>query len=605
MLVMNYEARRVRSWCGGLFRYFGGSVVLVAACCGAGALHAADHARIVALDGQVSSVPIVGVKEGDGGVRYTLPAAQAARAKTVDFVLDRAQAEKGEPGFWLYGRGVLGRFNQDTMRLGCGARFLNHPYYAMRTPRGTFLAVVEGMRFDFNVVVTATKGHYEMHPTWTIQGTAFGNVYEDLSVLVYDLPSEAGYMEMAKRYRARVLAREGAVRPVETLKDRARRRPHLVKLANSIALRRRHAIKPFVFKDPKHDVDFTPETEKKPKRRHSFAETLDFLKTLKGLGVDDVALCVAGWQDGGYDGRCPSSFPVSPEAGGEEELKKLIKGGQALGYIIDGHSNYTDCYAVSPLWQDGLIACKGPDGKPLRCHDAFAGGRAYNFCLKNAWETFLPGELEKIAALGFRGAHYIDVFTAVFPYACCDPRHPATRRDIANYQRKVVERCIELFGGFSSECDMDHLVGLVDYVNYNTPARRWYNGKIGSGKPIERLVPFTELAFHDYHLANPGKSTQEFIAGDIWLDLVEFGGRPIVYHFKDDDAERIRDLYNRFKPYRHLQLEEMTDHRECAPGVVRVTYGDGSRVWVNHTAAPYCVDGVCVPANDTLLRKGN
>ena len=29
----------------------------------------------------------------------------------------------------------------------------------------------------------------------------------------------------------------------------------------------------------------------------------------------------------------------------------------------------------------------------------------------------------------------------------------------------------------------------------------------------------------------------------------------------------------------------MVEHRDVAPGVVRVTYGDGSRVYVNHTAA--------------------
>jgi hypothetical protein len=319
--------------------------------------------------------------------------------------------------------------------------------------------------------------------------------------------------------------------------------------------------------------------------------------------VEDVAFCVAGWQDGGYDGRCPSSFPVSLEAGGEEELRKLIKGGQALGYIIDGHSNYTDCYAVSPMWDGGRIACKFPDGSIQRCHDAFAGGRAYRLCLKNAWETFLPGELEKIAALGFRGAHYIDVFTAVYPYACCDPRHRANRKEIAAYQRQVVERCIALFGGFSSECDMDHLIGLVDYVNYNTrEIKNAQNARAkGRSLPFDRIVPFSELAFHDYLLANPDKSTQEFPSGQDWLDLVEFGGRPIVYKFTDDDAERIRDLYLRFKPLRHLQLEEMVEHRDVAPGVVRVTYGDGSRVYVNHTDAPMTADAVAVPACDTLL----
>ena len=114
-------------------------------------------------------------------------------------------------------------------------------------------------------------------------------------------------------------------------------------------------------------------------------------------------------------------------------------------------------------------------------------------------------------------------------------------------------------------------------------------------------MPFSELAFHDYLLANPDKSTQEFPSGQDWLDLVEFGGRPIVYKFTDEDAERIRDLYLRFKPLRHLQLEEMVEHRDVAPGVVRVTYGDGSRVYVNHTDAPMTADAVAVPACDTLL----
>ena len=539
-----------------------------------------DVARVKGKDGVWTEVPLAGVREADGGVRYTFPAAEARKAQSVQFWLDRAQAKTGEDGFWMGGRGVVGYFTREKMRWVNGAQFMDHPYFAMQTPRGAFIAIVEGMRFEFNVVVEAKDGRYRAYPSWDIERHAFGEVYEDLSLVVYDLGKGADWNAMAKAYRRRVLAREGATRRIETLKERAKARPHLLKMANAIALRRRHACKPYVFKDPKHDVDFTPETEKKPECLYSFAQTLAFLQRLKALGVDDVALCVAGWQDGGYDGRCPSSFPVSPEAGGEAELRKLIRGGHALGYIVDGHSNYTDCYAVS-----------------------FAGGRAYRLCLKNAWETFLPGELEKIAALGFRGAHYIDVFTAVYPYACCDPRHRANRKEIAACQRQVVERCIALFGGFSSECDMDHLIGLVDYVNYNT--REIKNAQVARAKgrnlPFDRIVPFSELAFHDYLLANPDKSTQEFPSGQDWLDLVEFGGRPIVYKFTDEDAERIRDLYLRFKPLRHLQLEEMVEHRDVAPGVVRVTYGDGSRVYVNHTDALAEADGVRVPAMDYVL----
>ena len=45
----------------------------------------------------------------------------------------------------------------------------------------------------------------------------------------------------------------------------------------------------------------------------------------------------------------------------------------------------------------------------------------------------------------------------------------------------------------------------------------------------------------------------------------------------------------------------MVEHRDVAPGVVRVTYGDGSRVYVNHTDALVEADGVRVPAMGYVL----
>lgn len=561
---------------------------------------ASDRAVVMSMDGKTREIALVGTHEADGSIRYVLPAAEARDMKWVEFRLDRATARKGEDGFWMGGRGVLGSFTRERGSWCNGARFMDHPYFAMKTPRGAFVAVVDGMRFEFDAVLEVRDGIYRMFPRWLIQQHAFNDVYEDLSLRVYELPAAADYNAMAKTYRRWRLALEPGI---ETLKERIAKRPHLQKLADSIALRRRHACKPYVFKSPEQDTDFTPETEKKPGCVHSYDDSLRLLKKMKAMGIDDVAFCVAGWQDGGYDGRCPSSFPVCPAPGGEEALRRLIREGQALGYIIDGHSNYTDCYAISPYWNDGAIACKAPDGSRLRCHDNFAGGRAYNLCLKNAWETFLPKDLERIAALGFYGAHYIDVFTAVFPYACCDPKHRANRKEIAAYQRKVVLKCRELFGGFSSECDMDHLLGLVDYVNYATREMKNLEIQLKAGrKPlIDMVVPFSELAFHDYVLANPDKLTQEVLSPENNLKLIEFGGRPIFYDFDDKRLPDLKRAYDQHKVLRHLQLEEMVEHRKLQPGVIRLTYGNGDRVYVNHTSEPQSVDGITLPPIDWKL----
>ena len=51
-----------------------------------------DIARVKGKDGVWTEVPLAGVREADGGVRYTFPAAEARKAQSVQFGLDRAQA---------------------------------------------------------------------------------------------------------------------------------------------------------------------------------------------------------------------------------------------------------------------------------------------------------------------------------------------------------------------------------------------------------------------------------------------------------------------------------------------------------------------------------
>ena len=555
-------------------------------------------ATITSTNGTVRTIPLAVTAEPDGGRRVTVKAADAQDAKWVDVWASCATAKKGEDGFWLSQRGLLGLFTRDAGVWHSSRNWVTLPYYAMQTPRGSFLAVMEGMRFEFDVRVTVAKGVYRMGPRWRVAETGIG-AYEDMSVVFYDLPKGADYNDMAKAYRRYKNARDPEIKP---LKERIKARPHLAQLARSVAVRQQCAAKPF--KRPDDAIDFTPETEHPVRCVCSFDQTLENLRKLKALGVEDVAMCVAGWQTGGYDGRAPAVFPVAPEAGGEEGLRRLIAGAKALGYIIDAQDNYTDCYTVSPLWDGGNIACRGPDGK-LDFNGSWCGGKAYNLCLKNAWEVqgFMPRDLRRTAGLGFWGCHYIDVFTAAFPYRCLNPRHAANRNEQMQYQVKAARLCRELFGGFSSECCFDHLVGYVDYINYATAAMRAQRRLKAEGKKslVDKFVPFWELAFHDVVLANPDKVTQEVLAQPENLILVEFGGRPIFYHVGDNNIPGIVKAWEQFKRLRHLQLEEMTEHRELAPGVVRVTYGNGDKIYVNHTKSAASPDGVAVPAQDFVF----
>lgn len=555
-------------------------------------------------DGTEGTLAVYRCSEVDGAVRYYVPAESIPDGvSTLSIQLDQAKARKGDEGFWILERGCLGHFNKDHGSFGTTRNWLNLPYFGMKTPKRTFLAVMEGMRFEFKILGQIKNGRYSIAPVWQIGESGFG-AYETPSILVYELPMEADYNEMAKVYRRYKESRDPEIRPI---KERMKERPQLEKLANSIALRQKGAEKPF---DKAVDaIDFTAETEHQPYCVESFEKMLELLRRMKNeLGMDDVAVCVAGWQTGGYDGRGPKMFPVCEEAGGEQKLRELIKGGQELGYIVDAHTNFTDCFTVSPMWDGGNVACMNPEGG-FDTNGAWHAGKAYNLCLKYAWDNYMQEDLRKVRDLGFYGCHYIDVFTAAFPYRCCNPAHSANRTEVAQIQRQAALLCRELFGGFASECCMDHLLGCVDYINYAQRKERdrrtalEKGNKLPTGADWDELVPFFELAFHDVVLSNPDKVTQEIPRGDDYLFLVEFGGRPIIYSFTEDNIDEIKEAYDRFQPLKHLMVEEMVSHKRLADGVACVTYGNGEKVIVNRSGSDFLYEDSTIPAGDYILKR--
>ena len=558
----------------------------------------------------VETKEIAAEKIAPNTTRITLPTDQIdPQCKFVDVIADNATAKKGDAGFWLLDRGRLGYFNKDNYKYASAKQYMYLPYYAMKTPKETFIAVIDGMRFEFNVLIDVKDGVYTMYPRWHIGAIVF-EPYEDITITFYTLPAGADYNDMAKVYRRHRFAQNKRIKP---LKERFATQPYLEKMAKSVPVRMDFARKPFNRKVD--SIDFYPrggkpfvdekygiraEKEEYAPYARKFESGIATLRKMKELGMDDIAVCVSGWQTGGYDARCPTSFPVCEESGGEEGLKKLIKAGQDMGYIMDGHSNYTDAFTCSPDWSPDNIS-KSPTGM-LEYNGAWSGGKAYNLCLINAYEKFIKRDLPKIAALGFRGAHYIDVFTAVYPYRCLDSNHPGNRKEIAKVQNKIAKMCRKLFGGFASECGFDHIIDKVDYINYVTaPMRAKYVYKSKGMEFVDEFVPFWELVYHDIVLHNTDKITQEVLTQENNLTLVEFGGRPIFYSVGDHNMEGIKKAYDQFMGLRHLMLEEMLSHKKIADNVFEIKYGDGSVVVVNKSGKPHVYNGEEVAAMNFKL----
>ena len=566
-------------------------------------------AVFTAADGRVERRALAGIPVVEGGVEYTIPRDEAAKWSRISLHVEGAEARKGEDGYALTERGLVTHFTKDAERWCPENHWMAQHYVAMKTPRMAFIGIVDSLQYEYQCWCVAENGLYRTYPEWEIDNIG-EPVYEDIVYTVYELPPTADYNAMAKLYRRHFERRHPDMKPIS---ERLASQPSLAKLRDALALRQICARKwpadwmqgldRNVF-----NRDFTPGDEPAVWCVKSFAKTLEDLKALKAAGMDDIALCLAGWQTGGYDGRCPSVFPVEQVAGGEVELRKLIAGAQELGYVIDAHNNFTDSFTCSPRWDGGDVAGMKADGSLHVNHDFWDGGHPYDTCLKSVAERYFYDDLRKTHALGFRGAAYIDVFSAAWPYRCSNPKHPATRRDTERIQIALAKFCRELNGGFASECCFDHMIPYLDYINYAQCYIRKMRMWAAKGRHVgwDEVVPFFELAFHDVVLSNPDKVTQEVPEGADRLLLWEFGGRPIVYYWEASDIPKMKKFYDEFQKLRHLQGVEMTEHRRLGDGLVRVTYATGERLYLNYdpTRSRTCEGMSIAPLGWALRSEG-
>ncbi|MGN0852296.1 MAG: DUF5696 domain-containing protein [Kiritimatiellia bacterium] len=557
------------------------------------------------------------------GWRATFPKGEIpADAWAVDVVPAFMKARKGDDGYWIQARGTYGRLDKDDGVYAKSRQLM--PIFGLKRGDRLWYGHVKTWRFDYDFTAAAKKGAYEVFPRFRCDRVKafFPGFYNDIVVEYHPLTGAAAdYNGLAHAYRRYQLAR-GAVR---TIKDRVKDSPELDYLCDAIVVRiQTHAAKPIPdAKDPKL---FFRQGEEPPVVVHMpFGVTEEFLQALKDAGVDKLSICSAGWQDGGYDGRVPGHFPVGAEAGGAAAFRRLIGKAKALGYQFALHASNTDGYLCSRRW-DADWVCKRADGA-LDMGGLWAGGQCYWVCQKCAWERWLPQEMKEMAALGIRGPHYIDVYSATYPQRCGDPKHPCTPEQMAEFQNRILAEGRRLMGGAASESGYDHVAGNLDYINYvERDLKELAEGKL---PPLATGVfPVWELVYHGIILYTSDRWCQNHTRGKClykleksgdprWMEgdgvedprvalkIVEFGGRPIFYTCKFADVPRIRRAWDEFVPVRHLQREQMVRHDALADQVFLTSFGDGSKIVSNYGADAYDYHGETVKPLSYLLVNPN
>lgn len=526
-----------------------------------------------------------------------------------------AAAGAGEDGFYVFCNGMYGTFKNRPNGTYQNTH-VTMPILGVKTPRGALTAIMTGMRYEVRQVVVVKDGAYTVFPRYMLFGET---PYDDIGIEFHLLDKDAAtYADMAKVYRKYQLKRK----VVTPLKERVRNNPELAYAAQAIEVRVRMGWKPV----PSPVGEQTAENEPPMKVAVTFDRFRQIIDAFKHRGIDRAEFCLVGWNIGGHDGRYPQIFPVEERLGGEAKLREAIRKARDEGFQIVCHTNYSDAYSASRiggLWDEGYLL-KQKDGGFAQ-HTTWGGGNMYQTCPKCMYERFLKSDFEKIASLGFRGLHYIDVYSTVNPRTCYAAEHPLTKEGFAEWTKKIQEATQKTFGGFASEGGFDYGVSNLDYALYIS----FYNP---DGKPhplIDRHVPFWQLVYNGIVLNNPYTATTNYTIkpDSVKLKLVEFGGRPMFYfHSKfkesganwmgDDDltcateeellrsVEAVKRGYAEFEELKHLQFEFMESHDTLSENVFVTTFSDETRIVVNYGPDDYDDEGRRVgPASYLVISK--
>ncbi|MDO5567432.1 MAG: DUF5696 domain-containing protein, partial [Planctomycetia bacterium] len=546
--------------------------------------------------------------------RLTVPrSAIPAKTVSLDVFHPWSIAKSGDPGFFVFANGCYGRFQKDITSGKLINRNAVMSMYGVRTPKGALCAILTGLPYESQQCVTVEKGVWKIFPRYVLEDIV---PYEDIKIDFHVLDkNKATYSDVGKCYREYQLQR-GVVVPI---RERMKTRPVLEYAANSIEVRVRMGWKPV----PSPVPELTKETEPPMKVVITFDRFMDIVDEFKRQGISKTEFCLVGWNIGGHDGRYPQIFPPDERLGGEAKLVKAIRKAQQAGYQIVAHTNNSDAYSASRIggmWDENYLL-RDKDGAPIT-KTTYGGGNMYQTCPKCMYERFVASDFKKLHELGFRGLHYIDVFSTVNPRDCYSKDHPLNKKEYAEWTNRILADSQKTFGGLGSEGGYDWCVSHLDYSLCNSFA----DPRLAQGKLVERLVPIWNIVYNGIVLSTPFRVVWNYTLEDPFyrLKLVEYGGRPAFYYYAKfrhsgkrsfgeldlvcgtqkeliESVKKVKQGVDEFERLKYLQLEFIDRHEEIAPEVFRTTYADGSEIICNYGAAPYSYRGQIVPSVDYVL----
>lgn len=333
---------------------------------------------------------------------------------------------------------------------------------------------------------------------------------------------------------------------------------------------------------------------------------------LSDMGINNLTMVMNGWQKGGVTGHKLGTFKTQSTVGSLSDLTELKEAVTAAGgnfYLqykattgtnAQGRSNY---FANTTIGQ--RLSYYLRDNPTVMYTQTFVvSPMRVSAMLKNA--------TTELADFNLHLPRYGSELYAEYKQNATLTR-PATRRLFTDTAKEVVKDGQQLAMNTPNMYMWQYCTDYFDIPMMNSQ----YLFESDS-------VPFLQMLLKGYVHYYAPYANQGFYATSCILKTIEYGAYPsfLVMAAENEDLidtpqidyfslnfedwkGTIDTVYGRVNTaLKQVEGATITQHKALAEGVVRVTYSNGAKIYVNYNSFDSTVDGITVPGLDFVVERG-
>lgn len=347
---------------------------------------------------------------------------------------------------------------------------------------------------------------------------------------------------------------------------------------------------------------------------------------LKEKGVSNQIMNYQGWSNGGYYADVYDKITGLGKLGGKKDLEHLnatvAQGGGTLFVdvpfmnVTDISKRYSVSNETSRFYAGGYTAQLGVIGPTSYRKTASLGydENIYNMLSPKFLQRYVDGFIHDIKKIDVDGISLRDLANEL---------HSDKKRTNVIDREKALDIVLGQFEKLEN-VDKDMMVNggnaySFAYTNHiiNAPI---YDNKFSI---IDEEIPLYEMIIHGY-IDYAGEQLNYHDAANnkgITLRLIEFGASPhyvftweSAYEMKNTALNRFYatkyenwsddavEMYNTVNSVlKNVSGETVTKHEILQSGVKKITYSNGTVIYVNYNSKDVSVDGVSIPAENFLV----